>query len=71
MSDKQQVSKGSKKPPKFLRKVYLSERELEFILSKIEIVQKERESESWKTKMVNKLVNHHLKAKESREKNNK
>ena len=64
-------AKTNKKPPRFLRKVYLSERELEFLISKISLTEEERGAQSWKTKMLNKLVSHHVKSKESREKNNK
>ena len=67
MSSNGSSQKLNKKPPRFLRKVYLSERELEFIISKINLAEEERSLESWKTKMVNKLVMHHLKAKENRE----
>jgi len=59
---------GSRKIPAFLRKVFLSKRELRLILELLRASVGDEELPPWKQKLINKIDNHLQKAKSHRRK---
>ena len=59
---------GSRKIPAFLRKVFLSKRELRLILELLRASVGDEELPPWKQKLINKIDNHLQKAKSYRRK---